>query len=72
MVRARLANQKRGTFGEWGLLVFLGVASLLLFTPRLYGADEIKYFAPLRSLYFDQSAVDLFFGPDGRPALDVE
>ncbi len=53
MVRARLANQKRGTFGEWGLLVFLGVASLLLFTPRLYGADEIKYFAPLRSLYFD-------------------
>ncbi|MCH7826161.1 MAG: hypothetical protein IH849_15300 [Acidobacteria bacterium] len=53
MVRARLANQRRGTFGEWGLLVLLGVASLLLFTPRLYGVDEIKYFAPLRSVYFD-------------------
>jgi len=33
--------------------VLLGVVSLLLFTPRIYGADEIKYFAPLRSVYFD-------------------
>ena len=53
MVRARLANQRRGRFGEWGLLVLVGVVSLLLFTPRIYGADEIKYFAPLRSVYFD-------------------
>ncbi len=53
MVRARLANQRRGRFGEWGLLVLVGIASLVLFTPRLYGADEIKYFAPLRSVYFD-------------------
>jgi hypothetical protein len=29
------------------------LVSLALFTPRIYGADEIKYFAPLRSVYFD-------------------
>ena len=50
---ARLTNHRRGRFGEWGLLVLLGVVSLILFTPRIYGADEIKYFAPLRSIYFD-------------------
>ena len=53
MVRAPVENLKRGRLGEWGLLVILGLVSLVLFTPRIYGADEIKYFAPLRSLYFD-------------------
>jgi len=53
MVSGHLANPRRGRFGEWGILVLLGLVSLVLFTPRIYGADEIKYFAPLRSLYFD-------------------
>lgn len=53
MVRAPVENLRRGRFGEWGLLVILGLVSLVLFTPRIYGADEIKFFAPLRSLYFD-------------------
>ena len=53
MVRGPVASRRRGWLGEWGLLCLLGVIALTLFTPRLYGADEIKYFAPLRSLYFD-------------------
>jgi hypothetical protein len=53
MVRERLANPRRRRFGEWGVLLVLGLAALVLFTPRIYGADEIKLFAPLRSLYFD-------------------
>lgn len=53
MVRARVTNPRPRRFGEWGVLFFFGVVSLILFTPRIYGADEIKYFAPLRSVYFD-------------------
>ncbi|MGD8328578.1 MAG: hypothetical protein PVJ49_04025 [Acidobacteriota bacterium] len=53
MVRGRIANPKPRRFGEWGVLWVLGLVSLVLFTPRIYGADEIKYLAPLRSLYFD-------------------
>ena len=32
----------------------VAVLALPLFTPRVYGADEIKYFAALRSVYFDR------------------
>ena len=38
---------------EWGVLCLVAVAALPLFTPRVYASDEIKYFATLRSLYFD-------------------
>jgi hypothetical protein len=53
MVRGHVANRGPRRFGEWGILWLVAGAALLLFTPRLYGADEIKYFAPLRSVYFD-------------------
>jgi len=53
MVRERLTQPRRRRFGEWGVLLLLALVSLVLFTPRIYGADEIKYFAPLRSFYFD-------------------
>lgn len=53
MVRGHVDHRKPRRFGEWGILWILGLVSLVLFTPRIYGADEIKYFAPLRSLYFD-------------------
>lgn len=53
MVRGHEGNPRRRRFGEWGILWLFGLVSLVLFTPRIYGADEIKYFAPLRSLYFD-------------------
>ena len=39
---------------EWGALCLVGVLALPLFTPRVYASDEIKYFATLRSIYFDQ------------------
>ena len=39
--------------GEWGSLCLLAVLALPLFTPRIYASDEIKYFVPLRSMYFD-------------------
>ena len=35
------------------MLVLVALLSLPLFTPRLYGADEIKYVTHLRSLWFD-------------------
>ena len=38
---------------EWGALCLIGLLALPLFTPRVYGSDEIKYFATLRSIYFD-------------------
>ena len=38
---------------EWGLLALVALLALPLFTPRLYGADEVKYFVHLRSLWFD-------------------
>ena len=39
---------------EWGALCLVAIMALPLFTPRVYASDEIKYFATLRSLYFDQ------------------
>jgi len=53
MVRGRVTNPRPRRFGEWGILWIFGLLALVLFTPRIYGADEIKYFAPLRSVYFD-------------------
>jgi hypothetical protein len=44
---------------EWGALILAAVVALPLFTPRLYGADEIKYITHLRSVYFDGD-VDYF------------
>ena len=38
---------------EWGVLALVAVVALPLFTPRVYASDEIKYFAVLRSVYFD-------------------
>ena len=38
---------------EWGALALVAVLALPLFTPRVYASDEIKYFAALRSVYFD-------------------
>ena len=38
---------------EWGALALVAVFALPLFTPRVYASDEIKYFAGLRSVYFD-------------------
>lgn len=39
---------------EWGALCLIGLLALPLFTPRVYASDEIKYFATLRSVYFDR------------------
>lgn len=39
---------------EWGILALVAVLALPLFTPRIYASDEIKYFAGLRSVYFDR------------------
>ena len=39
---------------EWGALCLVALVALPLFTPRVYASDEIKYFATLRSVYFDQ------------------
>ena len=48
-------------------LVLLFVASLPAVTPRLYAADEIEYFAYLRSLWFDR---DLSFENEYRYFYD--
>ena len=54
-----MAKPDRGRWWhEWGALCVVAVLALPLFTPRVYGADEIKYFSVLRSVYFDG---DLFF-----------
>ena len=42
-----------GGWREWRVLVLVAVLALPLFTPRIYASDEIKYFAALRSVYFD-------------------
>lgn len=39
---------------EWGVLCLVALIALPLFTPRIYASDEIKYFATLRSAYFDR------------------
>ena len=46
--------EQGGWWHEWGALCIVAVLALPLFTPRVYGADEIKYFAALRSVYFDR------------------
>ena len=46
---------------EWGVLCLVAVVALPLFTPRVYGSDEIKYFVTLRSAYFDH---DLHYAND--------
>src|SRR6185295_9339890 len=48
-------------------LVLLFVASLPAVTPRLYAADEIEYFAYLRSIWFDR---DLSFENEYRYFYD--
>ena len=50
-----MTSAGRGTWWqEWGALCLVGVLALPLFTPRVYASDEIKYFATLRSIYFDR------------------
>ena len=43
-----------GWWEEWGVLALVAVVALPLFTPRVYASDEIKYYAALRSVYFDR------------------
>jgi hypothetical protein len=50
-----------GWWQEWGALCLAAALALPLFTPRVYGSDEIKYFVTLRSLYFDH---DLHYAND--------
>ena len=54
---------------EWGALALVAVVALPLFTPRVYASDEIKYFAVLRSAYFDhdlhyENEYEYFVGRD--------
>ncbi|MGE5358208.1 MAG: hypothetical protein ACM3NQ_04265 [Bacteroidales bacterium] len=55
----RAARAKSGGPRLPMLLVLLFVVSLPAVTPRIYAADEVEYFAFLRSLWFDR---DLAFG----------
>ena len=57
----------RGWWHEWGALCVVAVLALPLFTPRVYGADEIKYFSVLRSVYFDR---DLYFANEYAHFID--
>ena len=50
-----------------GLLLAVFLLTLPLVTPRLRGADEIEYFAYLRSLVFD---ADLEFGNEYQHFYD--
>jgi hypothetical protein len=50
-----------GSRKEWAVLVVVALLALPLFTPRLYGADEVKYLTVLRSVYFDG---DVNYGND--------
>ena len=52
MTKGRVGQHTTG-WQEWGVLCLVALAALPLFTPRVYASDEIKYFATLRSLYFD-------------------
>jgi len=54
---------------EWGVLLLAALLALPLFTPRLYGADEVKYLTHLRSAYFDG---DLDYGNDYRLFIDAD
>ena len=53
MVRGPVTYTRGGWWREWGVLCAVALLALPLFTPRLYASDEIKYFAALRSVYFD-------------------
>ena len=52
-MKATWVGGRGGWWQEWGTLALLAVVALPLFTPRIYASDEIKYFAALRSVYFD-------------------
>jgi len=54
---------------EWSVLLLAALLALPLFTPRLYGADEVKYLTHLRSVYFDG---DLDYGNDYQLFLDAD
>jgi hypothetical protein len=54
---------------EWGLLLIAALLALPLFTPRLYGADEVKYVTHLRSVYFDG---DLTYNNDYQLFIDAD
>ena len=54
---------------EWGILALAAVVALPLFTPRIYASDEIKYFATLRSVYFDH---DLHYENEYRHFVDLD
>lgn len=54
---------------EWGLLALVALLALPLFTPRLYAADEIKYFVHLRSAWFDH---DLDFSNEYEHFLQAD
>ena len=63
--RDRLGHWRR----EWGVLALAALAALPLFTPRLYGSDEIKYFSILRSAYFDR---DLHYANEYQYFIDAD
>jgi len=69
MRRGRPSPHVGGRRREWGLLLAVALLALPLFTPRLYGADEIKYFAHLRSVWFDG---DLHYANEYAHFLEVD
>jgi len=64
---ARPRRRWRAVFTPSWLLVLVFVVSLPAVTPRLYAADEIEYFAFLRSWWFDR---DLSFDNEYRYFYD--
>ncbi len=50
-------------------MLLAALLALPLFTPRLYGADEVKYITHLRSVYFDG---DLDYGNDYQLFIDAD
>lgn len=65
----RRTGPRRGWSREWGPLLLVALLALPLFTPRIYASDEIKYFAHLRSAYFDG---DLDHGNEYRHFLELD
>ncbi len=51
------------------MLVLAALLALPLFTPRLYGSDEVKYVTHLRSVYFDG---DVDYGNDYRLFVEAD
>lgn len=62
-------SQATGLRREWGVLLIAALVALPLFTPRLYGSDEVKYLSHLRSVYFDG---DLDYGNDYQLFIDED